>query len=171
MDQKRNHILGIAAGICVLTLFDRWTKSLAVKFLMGKSPYVIWEGVLELCYSENRGAAFGILQGQQTLFLVIALGVFAAILYAVIKLPAGPRFVPLELSMTVIAAGAAGNLIDRVSRGYVVDFVYVKLIHFPVFNVADCYVTIATGVMMVLFVWFYREDEFDVLLPRRKEQA
>ena len=171
MDQKRNHILGFGAAFLVLTALDQWTKKLAVTHLMGKRPYVIWNGVFELFYSENRGAAFGMLQGKQALFLIITLCVFSAILYALIRLPAGRRFLPMELCLTVIAAGAAGNMIDRVSQGYVVDFLYFKLIDFPIFNVADCYVTVATVALMALFLWFYKEEEVEILFPGRKGQA
>ena len=168
MEQKRNHILGFLAGFLVLTALDQWSKSLAVKYLKGKAPYVVWNGVFELFYSENRGAAFGILQGKQKFFFVIALVVFGIILYAMAKLPANRRYVPFELCMTVVAAGAAGNLIDRLFQGYVVDFLYFKLINFPIFNVADCYVTVATGMLMVLFLCVYKDEEFDVLIPHRK---
>ncbi len=171
MSQKRNHILGFAVGLVCLTLLDQWTKSLAVKSLMGNSPYVIWEGVFELFYSENRGAAFGMLQGKQAFFFVIALCVFAAVVYVLIRLPASRRFVPLELCMTAVSAGAAGNMIDRVSQGYVVDFLYFKLIDFPIFNVADCYVTVATAVLMILFLCYYRDEEFEMLFPGRKEKV
>ena len=170
MGQKRNHILSFFAGFLVLTALDQWTKSLAVQSLKGKSPYVIWDGVFELFYSENRGAAFGMLQGKQTFFFVIALGVFGVILYAMAKLPASRRYIPFELCMTVVAAGAAGNLIDRVSQGYVVDFLYFKLIDFPIFNVADCYVTVAPGMLMFLFLYVYKDEEFDMLIPHKKEK-
>lgn len=171
MEKKRNHILGFVLGILCLTALDQWTKKLAVTFLMGKSPYVIWDGVFELFYSENRGAAFGMLQGRQTFFLVISLCVLGAVVYVMAKLPAGGRFLPLEACLTVICAGAAGNLIDRVSQGYVVDFLYFKLINFPIFNVADCYVTVATAALMLLLLWYYKEEEFDMLYPGRKEKA
>lgn len=171
MNQRRNHNLGFGAVFLCLTALDQWTKHLAVKFLLGSSPYVIWDGVLELYYSENTGAAFGMLKGRQTLFFFIALCVFGAILYAMAKLPANRHFFPLKLCLTCIGAGAAGNLIDRVSQGYVVDFLYVKLIDFPIFNVADCYVTVATAAVILLFLWFYKEEEFDILFPGRKERT
>lgn len=164
MGQKRNHILSFFAGFLVLTALDQWTKSLAVQSLKGKSPYVIWDGVFELFYSENRGAAFGMLQGKQTFFFVIALGVFGVILYAMAKLPASRRYIPFELCMTVVAAGAAGNLIDRVSQGYVVDFLYFKLIDFPIFNVADIYVTVTTILLFLLICFYYKEDELERIL-------
>lgn len=171
MERKRNHILGFAAGFAGLTVLDQWTKSLATAHLKGKTPFVIWDGVFELFYSENRGAAFGMLQGKQTFFLIIALCVFGFILYAMAKLPAARRYVPMELCLMAVASGAAGNLIDRVSQGYVVDFLYFRLIDFPIFNVADCYVTVATALLMVLLLWYYRDEEFDMLLPRKGEKA
>ena len=102
---------------------------------------------------------------------MIAVCVFAAVVYVMAKLPAGRRFVPLEACLTVICAGAAGNLIDRVSQGYVVDFLYFKLINFPIFNVADCYVTVGTAVLAILFLWYYKDEEFDMLYPKRKEKV
>ncbi len=171
MKQKLFRMTVFFAVAAVLTALDQWTKRLAVTHLMGKDPFVIWEGVFELLYSENRGAAFGILQGRQGFFLLVAALVFAVSLYVFWKAPTGTkRFFPLELCLTVILAGAAGNLIDRVSQGYVVDFLYFKLIDFPIFNVADCYVTIATAVLFVLCLFYYKEEELDALMPSKKEK-
>ena len=61
-----------------------------------------------------------------------------------------------------MVAGAIGNMIDRVSLGYVVDFLYFKLIDFPIFNVADCYVTVATAAAAVLIMFSYKEEELAV---------
>ena len=71
----------------------------------------------------------------------------------------------------MIVSGAAGNLIDRVVQGYVVDFLYFKLIDFPIFNVADCYVTVATAILLFLLMFYYSDEELEALSPRRKEQA
>lgn len=171
MKRKGSHVAGFVLGVLCLTALDQWTKKLAVNRLMGNSPCVIWDGVFELFYSENRGAAFGILQGRQTFFFLIALCVFAVVAYVMVKLPASRRFLPLEACLTAICAGAAGNLIDRVSQGYVVDFLYFKLIDFPIFNVADCYVTVGTAVLAALFLWYYKDEEFDMLYPGRKEKV
>ena len=145
MDQKRNHLLAFFAGFVCLTAIDQWTKGLAVDFLKGKGPLALWDGV--------------------------ALAVFFFVVYTAVKLPARKRYVPMELCLTMIMAGAAGNLIDRVSQGYVVDFLYVKLINFPIFNVADCYVTVGTALLLVLFLWFYTDEEFERLIPGRRERA
>ena len=65
-------------------------------------------------------------------------------------------------------SGAIGNFIDRVRFGYVRDFIYFKLINFPVFNVADCYVTISVAIFIVLILFVYKENEFDFLSFKKK---
>lgn len=171
MDRKRDHLLAFFAGFVCLTALDQWTKAMAVASLKGKEAFVLWQGVFELLYSENRGAAFGMLQGRQGFFFVVALVVFSFVVYAMVKLPPSRRYVPMELCLTMIMAGAAGNLIDRVSQGYVVDFLYFSLIDFPIFNVADCYVTVGTALLLVLFLWFYTDEEFELLMPGSKGKA
>ena len=156
----------------LLLALDQWTKGLAAAKLQGQEPFVILNGIFELQYSENMGAAFGLLEGHHILFMAVAALVFAAVLYLLWTLPADKRYLPLIFCMTVIAAGAAGNLIDRMTQGYVVDFFYFKLIDFPIFNVADCYVTGATGLLFVLlFFGFYSDEELTAMLPGRKESA
>ena len=72
---------GIILSVLVLVGLDQWTKALAVRFLKGAEPFVIWNGVFELRYLENRGAAFGLFQGQRTYFLLVGVIVFIACLY------------------------------------------------------------------------------------------
>ncbi len=149
---------------------DQWTKYLAVKHLKGQGPYVLLDGVFEFLYSENRGAAFGILQGGQVFFSLIAILVLLAVIYALWKLPPTQKYLPMILCLLLIASGAAGNLFDRLSDGYVVDFLYFSLIDFPIFNVADCYVTVSTAVLFVLlFFGFYSDADLALLKPGRKE--
>jgi signal peptidase II len=95
--------------------------------------------------------------------------VFVAALYVIWKLPDEKKFVPLRICITLITAGAAGNLIDRVAQGYVVDFLYFILIDFPIFNVADCYVTVATAVLLILLMKVYSDEDLAVLWQKRKE--
>ena len=71
----------------------------------------------------------------------------------------GKRYFPMQCTIVLIAAGAVGNLIDRLLHGYVVDFFYFKLIDFPIFNVADCYVVIAAFFAVVLIGFYYKEEE------------
>lgn len=170
MNQKIKAVLGFLVSGAVLTAIDQWTKSLAVAGLKGKEPFVIWKGVFELLYSENRGAAFGVLQGKHGFFFLVAACVFVAALYVTWKLPDEKKFVPLRICITLITAGAAGNLIDRVVQGYVVDFLYFILIDFPIFNVADIYVSVATVVLILLVLFYYKDEDLNHILKNRKKK-
>ena len=64
-----------------------------------------------------------------------------------------------------MVAAAAGNFIERVYQQYVVDFIYVKFIDFPIFNVADCYITVSVILMLLLMFFYYTDEEFDKILP------
>ena len=154
----------IAVLTVLLVALDQWTKYLAVLFLKDQDPFVIIDGVFELHYLENRGAAFGIMQGQQVFFLVIALVVLLAVVYLFCKMSKDAKFVPLRLIAIAVLAGAWGNMIDRVKLDYVVDFFYFRLIDFPIFNVADCYVVIACILFIVLILFYYKDDnDFEFL--------
>ena len=154
---KRFALFGILSAF--FAALDQWTKYLADRFLRSQGPYVIWEGVFELLYSENRGAAFGILQGKQAFFFLVSGSVILIVFLALARIPHGKRYYPLFGCMVLLASGALGNLIDRVWRGYVVDFFYFKLIDFPIFNVADCYVVVSAGLLILLTGFFYQEEE------------
>ena len=164
MNKKTKYnLIGLATAVLLIAL-DQWTKVLAVKHLMNQQPLVIWDGVFELHYLENRGAAFGIMQGQQVFFLVIALVVLLAVVYLFCKMSKDAKFVPLRLIAIAVLAGAWGNMIDRVKLDYVVDFFYFRLIDFPIFNVADCYVVIACILFVVLILFYYKDDnDFEFL--------
>lgn len=154
----------------ILIVFDQWTKYLAVEHLMNKEPFIIIDGVFQLRYLENRGAAFGMMQGQQTFFLITGIIAVIVLAYVYFKLPWKKRFLPLRAVAMFIAGGAVGNMIDRVALGYVVDFFYFELIDFPIFNVADIYVTCATIVLALLILFYYKEEELDCLFPKKKEK-
>ena len=171
MKQKAKLVTGLIIGFLAAIGLDQWTKLLAVNHLRNQPPYVIWDGVFEFLYSENRGAAFGMLQGKQWFFLIIAVIVVAAAVYAVFRMPASKKYLPLHLIAMFLSAGAIGNMIDRFTRGYVVDFLYFKLIDFPIFNVADCYVVVSSILLAVLILFVYKEEELAVLLPARKKNS
>lgn len=167
MTRQKYNLIGILAAIVLIAL-DQWTKHLAVLRLKGQSPIVLWNGVFELHYLENRGAAFGILQGQKAVFLVCTLLILILIVFFYNRLPAGKRFFMMRLVAVFLAAGAVGNLIDRMRYSYVVDFLYFKLIDFPVFNVADCYVTVGAVLLAVLILFVYKEEELGFLSLKRQ---
>ena len=145
--------------VVLLVLLDQWTKWLTVVHLKNSEPIVLIPGVFELTYTENRGAAFGMMQNQRWFFFIATAIVLIGVVFLLLRMPYERRYLPFRSALVVFMAGAIGNLIDRVSLGYVVDFLYFKLINFPVFNVADCYVTITVFVFVILFLFVYKEEE------------
>lgn len=162
MTKQKYGLIGVLTMV-VLTVLDQWTKYLAMVHLKGQDPIVLWEGVFELHYLENRGAAFGILQGQKLIFLICTAVVLSLIVLFYRRIPESKRFFPLRAVAVLLSAGAIGNLIDRMRFSYVVDFLYFKLIDFPVFNIADCYVTVGAILLAVLILFVYKEEELGFL--------
>lgn len=170
MNRKIKQLVIFAAGLLASIGFDQWTKHLAVQKLSEHGPFVLWDGVFELYYSENRGAAFGMLQGKQGFFFLIAAAVIAVVLYLLWKMPPKKKYLPLMACLFLLVSGAMGNMIDRLSQGYVVDFLYFKLIDFPIFNVADCYVVVSTFLLIFLFFFFYTEEDLDVFSIKKEKK-
>ena len=81
------------------------------------------------------------------------------------------RFLPLEYNTILLIAGAIGNFIDRIKNNYVVDFLYFELIDFPIFNIADCYVVIATILFALLILFYYKDEELEFLTWEKKEHG
>ncbi len=127
--------------------------------LSGQDPIILIENVFQLRYLENRGAAFGIMQGRAVVFVIVTIAVLALIVYLYARIPFKVRYRILRILMVFIAAGAVGNFINRVSQNYVVDFFYFNLINFPIFNVADIYVTISVIVLILILIFWLKEDD------------
>ncbi len=152
----------------ILVLLDQWTKVLAVKHLMNKDAFVIWDSVFELRYLENRGAAFGIFQNQKLFFIIITVIISVLLIWFYTCIPDKKHYNPMKIVVTVCLAGAIGNFIDRMVNGYVVDFLYFKLIDFPIFNVADIYVTCSAAAFVLLFIFLYKDEDFKFLESKKK---
>ncbi|MDM5351135.1 signal peptidase II [Lysinibacillus sp. fkY74-1] len=146
---------GLAAFVVLL---DQWTKWLIVKNMeYGERIAVVdpWFGILS---HRNRGAAWGMLEGQMWLFSIVTIAVICAIVYFYHKEAKGkPIF---QVGLMLLLGGAIGNFIDRLFRGEVVDFVDVLIpiiqYDFPIFNVADAALTIAVVILMIGLI---REDK------------
>lgn len=159
-------ILGVA--------LDQYTKYWATLHLKEHSIVLI-DGVFQLQYLENHGAAFGLLQNQQLLFLIVTIVtlIFMTIIY--VRMPVTKRYIPLRICMISIVAGAIGNMIDRIRFQYVVDFFYFELIDFPIFNVADIFASVATCILAALLLFYYKDQDFDIIVDslrfkKNKEQ-
>lgn len=170
MNSKKIILLIVDVILFGLFVFgDQLSKYYAALLLKNNEPYIISEGVFELHYLENNGAAFGMLQGQKPFFTFIAAVVLAVIIYVILKTPYQRIFIKLNITLVLIASGAVGNLIDRIRYDYVVDFLYFSLINFPIFNVADIYVTLAAVYLIFLLLFVYKETDLDFLTFRAKK--
>ncbi len=147
----------IAVAVLHLLLVDAVTKELAVGYLKGTRGRSVLEGFFNLAYVENRGAAWGMLQGHVwplALFGVVALAAIVWKRRDLFSLGAeGWRRKAGLWAEPLLYAGILGNLIDRVFRGKVIDFFdfhWGEAYHFPCFNFADIYICVAAGLMILL---------------------
>ena len=160
MNKKKKQLYGIDLVIVLcLTFLDQLTKHLAMIHLKDQPAIPLIKGVLELQYLENRGAAFGILQNQKVILLIVSVLFIGVILFFLNKVPDTSRYMILHVLAAAVIAGGVGNMIDRFRQGYVVDFIYFSLIDFPIFNVADIYVVTATILVFVLLLFVYKDEE------------
>ncbi len=144
-------------GILTLVFLDQFTKWLVVLKLKPIQDFPIIDKVFHLSYVENRGAAFGILQGKHLFFIIMTIVVMVFITVYYYRLPHERKYNWVRFALVLLASGAIGNLIDRIRLGYVVDFLYFKLIDFPVFNVADICVVIGVSIFSI-FVLLNPDD-------------
>ncbi|MDY6086013.1 MAG: signal peptidase II [Peptoniphilaceae bacterium] len=158
----------IIAGLWVV--LDQATKAWAREALAGGDVVEVLGKALTFRYLENRGAAFGILQGNTTFFILIT--VLAAILLLVMMRRYRHMGWPLLLSLGLILGGAIGNGIDRLWLGYVVDFIQVDRVdfyQFPIFNVADIGVTVGV-ILFALLVLFSDAKDWEADHERQHRQ-
>ena len=167
--KKSVHIIIDLAISLALIFLDQFTKLLAVKHLKGRPAIPLISGVFELDYLENRGSAFGMFQNQKFFILLVSFVFLAVLLFLLFKLPEGKKYNWLHFVIVVIIAGGIGNMIDRFRLEYVVDFFSFVLIHFPVFNVADIYIVVATVLLAVLILFVYGDEDFHFLPFGRKK--
>jgi signal peptidase II len=128
-------------------IIDQITKYLVVQNMQIGDSIPLIPGVFHLTSHRNMGAAFGILQNQRLLFIIITVAVVIGIVVSLVRIgKSQPR---VSLALSLVLGGAIGNFIDRVSTGQVVDFLYIKLIDFPIFNVADMAITFGVGLLLL----------------------
>ena len=163
MRKKTKMLILDAIVMLVLLGVDQLTKYLAILNLKNNPAVVLINGVLELNYLENRGSAFGMLQNQKFFILFVGIVFLLVILFLLFKLPEDKKFNVVHVLLAAIVAGGLGNMIDRLRFDFVVDFISFVLIHFPIFNVADCYIVIATITLFVLFLFVYKEKDLEFL--------
>ena len=151
-----------------LIAFDQYTKQWAKVYLKDKPAYNLINGILELNYLENQGAAFGMLPNQKIFFVFVAIVILFVIGYVLIKVPDQKKYTILHFLFSLIVAGSIGNMIDRVRYDYVVDFIYFVRINFPIFNVADIYATVSAIVLLFLLLYVYKEKDLYFISFKQK---
>lgn len=139
----------VVISVALLILIDQMSKIWAVNTLGTGMDIQIWEGVFHLHYISNYGAAWGMLSGKQTFLIIFTSIIIIGIIYYMTKLPHNKEGFWTKIALVMIISGAIGNLIDRVTLGYVRDFLYFILIDFPIFNIADILVVVGVGVLML----------------------
>lgn len=170
---KRKNVFGKIAYVILflgLVFIDQFSKYLSIIHLKDSTDIIIIKNILTLQYLENKGAAFGILQNQRYFFIILTCIFVIVFAYVYNKIPSSKKYLPLKIVCIFIIAGTICNFIDRMFRGYVVDFIYIKFINFPIFNIADMYITISGVVLVILFLFVYKDDDLDFISRKKKTE-
>lgn len=163
-------------GIIILVGLDQISKYLVLQNLELYEYHPILGNLFGLYYLENEGMAWGMFQNRQIVFLILTVLVIGAVGWSYVKLSQDAKFRSLNLCILFLIAGAIGNMIDRIFhgdilfQGAVVDFLYIKCIDFPVFNLADMYVTFSIVILACLILFRYKEEDFEAVF-RQKSKA
>lgn len=185
MEDKKNKLVYVKFSILTLLLviLDQYTKYLSVHNLKDNEAFVLIDGVFELRHLINYGAAGGIFEGQRLYFIIFTLIALPILIYGLFKIEfikktlkddkraikrkTSLKMTIYEFSIILLISGAIGNLINRIVEGYVVDFIYFKLINFPIFNIADTYITISAMIILIVGLMFLDTKEFDMLFMKK----
>ena len=190
--KSKKQLISAGAMILVLFIIDQLTKRLAVIFLKNQPNIPIIKDIFELQYLENTSAAFGMdpisllhkifqfdifisnpdlyLSVRMGFFYVLTLLILLLLCFVFYKIPDTKRYRYMDYVLIFFMAGAIGNFFDRVVYKYVIDFLYFKLINFPIFNVADIYVTCAAFAMMGLGIFYYKDEDIEAVFPSKKKE-
>ena len=142
--------------VVVLIFLDQITKYYAIEYFRGQGIKSVIGDLLCFRYLENTGGAFSLFHNEAAFMNVVTVLTFVVLgffVYAYIKLLKLGEFVSERIAIIFLFGGAAGNLIDRLVHKFVVDFIYVKVIDFPTFNVADCYITCAVFFIVIRLIY------------------
>lgn len=158
----------------ILVLIDQGTKLVAMQNLKGKEAFQLIPKVLHFTYHENDGAVWGILSGRVNFITIFSCFLFILILVIFLFIPNEKRYFPIKFIFMFVLAGGIGNVIDRIHYGFVVDFIYFVPIDFPVFNIADCYLTVSAFLLFILAIFYYKEEDLEAMFPlilKKKKEA
>ncbi len=153
----------------ILIIIDQITKNWAVQELMPVGTMPLLPGIIGFRYIENTGSAFSLFANQQTFLTwftaIILLGLFLFLLFK------KPQSKVEYISLLFVFAGGAGNWIDRITRGFVVDFFDFQFMNFAVFNVADIFVTVGCGVFLISIIHSEIQEKKKKQLAESEEKS
>lgn len=148
--------------IILITVLDQLSKYFVDLYLKSSAAIQVIPGILSLRYHENKGAAWGMLADHRWVFMVISTIAILAIVAYLIWTRKKKESLLFRISLCFFAGGGIGNMIDRVALGYVIDFFRFDFIDFPIFNVADSFITIGAALMVLNLI-------FDFIAERRSK--
>ncbi|MGT2754055.1 signal peptidase II [Streptococcus ovis] len=144
----------IPTAIAAMIVLDQLVKWWIVEHIALDTVQDFIPNVLSLAYLRNYGAAWSLLQNQQFFFIIVTLVVMTGAVWYLVKNLQGSLW--LVSSLSLVIAGGLGNFIDRLRLGYVVDMFHLDFINFPIFNVADSYLTVG---VLILFICLMKEED------------
>ena len=151
--RARLRLLFYGLFVALILVVDQITKFFVVDRIPLSSQVKAIPGLFHFTYVQNTGAAFSSFEGMRWMFVGIFVLLTAALLFEYFKKPMG--FTEFErFCLAAVYGGALGNVIDRIRLGYVVDMVCLDFMDFPVFNVADCFITCGSLLLLVHLVFF-----------------
>ncbi len=182
---KKKSLFFLISGIIfflVLIFLDQFTKYEAWNKLQGQSAVIVLPHILAFEYLEggNAGAAWGIFSGKLSFLLCLNFVIILLLIFFLYFLQYKKKVMRLKKNtmkkitlsqylIILLIAGAIGNMIDRIRLGYVIDFIAVKFVSFPIFNVADCYVVISSLSLLFLFIFGIKEEELQVIFSKKSK--
>lgn len=164
-------------GISGLIMLDQLSKAFASSNLKNSDSFTVIKGFFDLTYVENRGAAWGVLSGRISILVIITVILIPVFVFCMLRIYKNKELLDssklksvslLHFDLILLLSGAVGNFIDRIIKGYVVDFFQFTFFDFPVFNVADCYITIGAVFFIVIYMFLLKDDDITILFKGEK---
>lgn len=144
-------------SIPVIVALDQIIKYVIFNTVRINGSIPVIKDVFHISYTENTGAAFGMMKNYRWVFITFTVVITAYLLYLLIARKVKSKLFVAAASL--IVAGGLGNLIDRVFRGFVIDYLDFRLINFPLFNLADTVISIGTGLLCIYLIFFSEKAE------------
>ena len=148
-------------AVVALILLDQGTKLWALASLKPIQRITLVKGFMDLEFVENTGVAMGMLDGQRWLILITTVAITVGLIWFYRTMPKKKEYFPLRVSLVLVLSGAIGNIIDRLFRGYVVDFFKFTFVRWYVFNVADIYVVVGVILLALMIIFVVKDEDLD----------